>query len=135
MGSAAMPGLSESVVRQHATAESFQRGQQYYREGAVLEVARRGDVLEAEVEGSMPTPYRVRVSVDAGGITRATCTCPYDWGGWCKHIVATLLTCVHEPARVEERPAAESAVTCHSPTLKLRPMSETVRVAPWLSAS
>ena len=22
---------------------------------------------------------------------QATCHCPYDWGGWCKHIAAALL--------------------------------------------
>ena len=27
-----------------------------------------------------------------GASARATCTCPYDWGGYCKHIVAVLLT-------------------------------------------
>jgi hypothetical protein len=27
----------------------------------------------------------------------AFCTCPYDWGGDCKHIVATLLAWLHEP--------------------------------------
>jgi len=28
--------------------------------------------------------------MDKGDI-EASCTCPYDWGGYCKHIVATLL--------------------------------------------
>ena len=33
--------------------------------------------------------------LDDGGIGSATCTCPYDWGGYCKHIVAVLLTVLH----------------------------------------
>jgi uncharacterized Zn finger protein len=70
----------------------------------VISLARRGNVLEAAVEGSHYEPYRVRVTFDTGGVTDAVCDCPYDWGGWCKHIVATLLACLHEPDSVEVRP-------------------------------
>lgn len=31
-----------------------------------------------------------RYSPDGG--STASCTCPYDWGGYCKHVVAVLLT-------------------------------------------
>jgi uncharacterized Zn finger protein len=99
------PTLSEATIRQHADAETFRRGQQYYQDGAVLDLTLRGMVLQAEVEGSQYEPYRVRVAFDAGGVTEASCTCPYDWGGWCKHIVATLLAYVDAPAEVEARPA------------------------------
>src|SRR5712692_7388031 len=97
-------GLTEAIIRQNASAESFQRGQEYLQAGAVDSLTRRGNVFEADVEGSQPVPYHVRVMVDAGGITAATCTCPYDWGGWCKHIVAALLAWQHQPESVEERP-------------------------------
>ena len=33
-----------------------------------------------------------------GASTTATCTCPYDWGGYCKHIVAVLLMALREDA-------------------------------------
>jgi uncharacterized Zn finger protein len=56
------------------------------------------------VEGSEVNAYQVDVHFDQGGITRATCTCPYDYEGWCKHIVAALLTCLHQPDRIEQRP-------------------------------
>jgi len=32
------------------------------------------------------------------------CSCPYDYGGICKHCVAVLLTCVRGPERVHEQP-------------------------------
>jgi uncharacterized Zn finger protein len=102
---ATTPTISEAIIRQHADAESFRRGRQYYQDGAVLELTLRGMILQAEVEGSQYDPYRVRVAFDAGGVTEATCTCPYDWGGWCKHIIATLLAYVHAPAEIEPRPA------------------------------
>jgi uncharacterized Zn finger protein len=102
-----VPFLSEAAIRQQATAESFRRGEDYYRRGAVVSVVQRGNTIQSEVEGSQYEPYRVRVTFDEGGITSAVCDCPYDWGGWCKHIVATLLACLHEPDSVEVRPTLD----------------------------
>ena len=102
----ASPNLTEAMVRQHA-ADSFSRGQEYDRQGAVVSLVRRGDTLGAEVEGSAPMPYRVVVTFDAGGVAAATCSCPYassGYGSWCKHIVAALLTYINAPEQVEERP-------------------------------
>jgi uncharacterized Zn finger protein len=89
--------LTETLIREESSAESFRRGQDYFDAGAVFSLIRRGEVVEAEVEGSQPEPYSVRVELDEGGVLAALCDCPYDWGGWCKHIVATLLACLHEP--------------------------------------
>src|SRR5262249_55687917 len=83
---------------------SFRRGEEYEQAGAVLRLVRRGDMLEAEVEGSAPEPYRARVILDAAGFVAADCTCPYDWGGWCKHLVAALLASLHRPDLIEGRP-------------------------------
>lgn len=95
--------ITESQIRSGASAESFRRGQDYYRNGAVISLARRGQTLEAEVEGSQYEPYAVTIEFDQAGVTSAECSCPYDWGGWCKHIVAVLLTALHEPDEVETR--------------------------------
>ena len=48
--------------------------------------------------GSQFAPYGVRVDFDEAGIIDATCSCPYDWDGLCKHIVAALLA--YSPALV-----------------------------------
>ena len=95
--------LSEALIRQNATAQSFERGQDYW--SAVSNVIRRGDQIVAQVMGSQYDPYTVSIDFGRDGLTDVTCDCPYDWGGWCKHIVATLLVCLHEPERIEERPA------------------------------
>ena len=97
--------MSETAIRHHATDKSYSRGEDYYERGAVTDLVQRGNTIAAEVEGSEFTPYRVSLQFDAGGITAADCTCPYDHGGWCKHIVATTLACVRQPDRIEERPA------------------------------
>ncbi len=96
--------ISRTQILQHSGSEVFGRGEQYARSGAVRSLIARGDTLEARVEGSEYEPYRVQIGWDAAGITSATCTCPYDWGGWCKHIVATLLVYLQAPSEVEERP-------------------------------
>lgn len=100
--------LTEGQIRQKASAESFARGAEYYRRGAVGTLILRGDQLQTKVEGSEYEPYRVTVSFDPAGVRAASCTCPYDWGGWCKHIVATLLAFAAQPGDVERRlPLAE----------------------------
>jgi uncharacterized Zn finger protein len=101
----AQPQLSEATLRSLTSDQSFARGQEYFHSGAVVELEQRGDTLLAHVEGSGYEPYQVTVKLDAGGIVEAECTCPYDWGGYCKHIVATLLAYIHHPEQVTERPA------------------------------
>ena len=103
-----LPKLTESIIRQHASSDSYQRGCEYYEQGAVLRVVRRGQQFQAEVEGSQYEPYRVQITYDAGGITQAMCSCPYEWGGWCKHIVATLLAYVCDPAQIDERSSMQA---------------------------
>ena len=105
------PSLTEATIRNLTTAQSFTRGQAYLRSGAVLEIEQRDDLLLAEVEGSEYEPYQVRIRLDVGGIVDADCTCPYDWGGYCKHIVAVLLTLVQQPERVTERTPVDSLLS------------------------
>jgi uncharacterized Zn finger protein len=105
---AAIPALSESTIRTHSSSESFSRGQSYYRKGAVSGLMLRGNELQAEVEGSEYAPYRVRITFDQGGVTAATCSCPYDWGGWCKHIVAALLASLRSEGPIAARPPLEA---------------------------
>ena len=103
--------LTEGRVRDRAYSESFRRGEDYYRQGAVLSLTLRGGVLRAEVAGSEFAPYEVRVAFDEAGITEAACGCPYEWGGWCKHIVAALLASIHEPESVRDLPALEETLS------------------------
>jgi uncharacterized Zn finger protein len=99
--------LSEAQIRHESSPEIFRRGEEYERRGAVVALVRRGDRLSAAVEGSEPDPYRVEVRFDEAGVRDAACSCPYEWGGWCKHVVAALLVCLHDPDAIEERPTVE----------------------------
>jgi uncharacterized Zn finger protein len=103
-----LPKISEAAIRVHTTPDSYSRGRGYYERGAVGDIALRGNLLEGAVEGSQYTPYRVRASFDAGGITSATCNCPYELAGWCKHIVALLLAALYDSAAIETRPPLDT---------------------------
>jgi uncharacterized Zn finger protein len=96
--------VTEAEIERLATPESYHRGHQYYTEGRVQRVVRRGDRIEAEVSGSQWDPYLVTIPTAPGGADEADCTCPYSSDGICKHVVAVLLTCLHEPDRIAERP-------------------------------
>lgn len=95
--------VTQDTIRALATPESFARGRSYFDDGAVSDLIRRGDRLTAEVEGSEFEPYQVSVRLHDGGVAEARCTCPYDWGGYCKHIVAVLLKFADEATRIIER--------------------------------
>lgn len=100
--------VTEAMVRGLATAQSFERGEDYYYSGAVLDLSKRGNTLLAQVEGGSYEAYEVTVELLEGGGLDAYCSCPYDWGGYCKHIVAVLLTYIREPDQItERRPVAE----------------------------
>lgn len=105
-------GVTETQIRELALPETFARGREYFEGGAVSHLARRGAELQAEVEGSQSTPYKVQVTLADGGIARATCTCAYaeSWEGACKHIIATLLAGVQEPEQIEDRPPLEAVL-------------------------
>jgi uncharacterized Zn finger protein len=106
-----LPELSEALIQRYSSPETFRRGQDYYRQGAVASLILRGQELRAEVAGSQFAPYGVRVTFDEAGIIDTSCSCPYEWGGLCKHIVAALLAYLHEPESVREMPALEEALS------------------------
>lgn len=102
-----IPQISEFTIRRHANAKSFQRGEAYYEAGAVNAVTQRGHLLQADVVGTQAKPYHVNLSFDSSGLTSVNCTCAYDFEGWCKHIVATMLVCARNSENIQQRPTLE----------------------------
>lgn len=105
-----IPGLSKSIIQQHSTSKSFQRGEEYYHYGSVLSLVQRDRMMVAKVEGSEYEPYNISIIFDEGGILEARCSCPYDWGGWCKHIVASLIACLEEPKMIIQKSGLEESL-------------------------
>jgi uncharacterized Zn finger protein len=100
-----LPKITESMIRAEASPESFRRGEEYHREGAISNTAIQGTVLSGECAGTYAPYYRVQVELDEAGIADASCTCPYDFGGYCKHIVALLLAYMRHPKSFTVRKA------------------------------
>ena len=86
-----LPHITYEDIRAKVTEQSYDRGVDYYHAGTVESAILRGNQLFAAVQGSEWDPYQVGVTFSGADFT-AACTCPYDWGGYCKHVVAALLT-------------------------------------------
>jgi uncharacterized Zn finger protein len=92
-----VPGLTTSYVHDHAAEGSYDRGETYQREGAVVSLKRTSETtIDALVKGSQYAPYNIRIRHDDKVVTSVECSCPYFAGAWCKHVVAALLACLEE---------------------------------------
>ena len=105
------PHIDEAAIRARVTESSYDRGLDYYHQGAVECITERGGQLFAEVHGSEWDPYQVGVTF-AGKDFTASCTCPYDWGGYCKHVVATLLAVIDDdsPVPISTKPPVSDLI-------------------------
>ncbi len=99
--------LNEAMIRGYATSQSWQKGEDYYFNGCVRSITERGGMITAEVSGNHYKPYQVNLSFEGEELDTCYCSCPYDYGGICKHQVATLLVCLREPHKLEPRPTIE----------------------------
>ena len=101
-----LPQLTIELIQTFCSQQSFERGEEYYRNGAIISpmlhqsTDRQRTILTAECEGTSDKNYRVAVFLLKDGISDAKCSCPYDWGGYCKHIVALLLVYLNEQEKL-----------------------------------
>lgn len=86
----------------------LQRGNNYYRDGAVLSIEKISEnEYAAEVDGS--ELYNVMVEMDENGnIDDISCDCPYDMGKYCKHEAAVLYALRSSTVKTSE-PAIKKA--------------------------
>jgi uncharacterized Zn finger protein len=90
--------IDGETIRNRSTDAVFERGKDYRDEGRIQRLDRFGDLVTAAVSGS----NLYDVTVEFGGRSIDTrCTCPYDGGGDCKHVVAVLLNVAANPPRDE----------------------------------
>jgi uncharacterized Zn finger protein len=112
MAKESLPRLTQAQIRELATEQSFKRGELYYRQGAIFNAMRQGLELRADCQGS--TIYHVQAKLNQQGLESPRCTCPYDWGGLCKHQVALLLTYIHDPQQFQVIPPMSELLAAHS---------------------
>jgi SWIM zinc finger len=93
--------LSEADIQAFTDDKSYQKGYDYYLNRSIIEPILSESVLRAFCHGSDRNPYRVEAALLPAGETSArklaatSCSCPR--GGFCKHLVALLLTWLHQP--------------------------------------
>lgn len=90
-----MPTLETLTLKDlqpDVTQSSIKKAREYQER--LRHLTRQGQTLRAEVTGSRI--YQVEIDVEPGGV-HAACSCPYDWGGYCKHITAVLLKWLSAP--------------------------------------
>jgi uncharacterized Zn finger protein len=87
--------LTEDDIQLISSEKSFARGIDLYLSSAISDTYRKENTIYGKCEGSEKNTYDLEVNFD-GIEMDAFCTCPYDWGGLCKHLVAFLLTFVNE---------------------------------------
>ncbi len=90
-----IPSISTGDIRAVVGDAAFQRGERYFRDGAIYDPRRQGSALKARCEGSHDNAYRVEVTFDDKGIKSTDCSCPV--GSYCKHVAALLLTWLDRP--------------------------------------
>ncbi len=104
--------FSEADLQNLTDEGSFTRGKSYYKNNRISEATLREGSLVGRCEGSQNETYRVEVKLvpaQQGGtelIGGWICGCPR--GGFCKHVVALLLTWVYKPQEFEIRPPLAS---------------------------
>ena len=103
--------ITESILKSLSSPESFARGHELYQSDAVFDTFRQGDLLTGKCEGSSAPFYQLNVQLDEDGIQEAFCTCPYDWGGYCKHIIALMLTYIHNTNAFIEQKSIEELLS------------------------
>jgi len=87
--------LSEEDIQLISTEKSFESGEDLYFSGAISGTYRKENIIFGRCESSGAKFYELEVDFN-GDEMDAFCSCPYDWGGLCKHLVALLLTFVFE---------------------------------------
>jgi len=85
----------------------LKRGYQYFKKGMVDEpVEISHGEYEANVNGT--DLYTVRLAIKNGFISEYVCSCPYDLGPVCKHVVAVIFHLQQNEIEVYEKPKKKS---------------------------
>ncbi len=93
--------------------DELAKGAKVFHANQLANLARRGDNLYGECQGTSATPYRLGVTFEAGGGATAHCSCPAARSrAFCKHAAALLVAWARQPgafASSEGPPAGETA--------------------------
>ncbi len=103
-----MDQINPEILEEMAFPGSFARGLKYYEEGAVSNTVYDQGTLQGEVRGRDFKSFKVCLSTRLP--FAAQCTCPYDWGGICKHVVALGLAWYHNAEQFQDQVEKEKNI-------------------------
>ena len=127
------PQVTPDQIQERCTEQSFTRGLEYFHAGAIGNPTLHGYTLSATCEGTDMEPYRLSVELMPTGIATTDCSCPYDWEGDCKHIVALLLTYIHAPDTILFLEPLLATLEAKPKSSLLQVISELLKRAPELA--
>ena len=81
----------KEIIKEYAVPSVIKKGKVIFNQNGIRNFTKLNDnEFSALVEGSGRETYKLNFSIDHHDHLTSTCTCPYDWGGICKHLVAAL---------------------------------------------
>ena len=89
--------ITLQLIQEIAEPNIVSRGRKYFQQHRVTLEEVTDSFVFAYVEGS--DTYEVELFEDDLDFD-ATCTCPYDWDGYCKHVVAAMFATMEEVGNV-----------------------------------
>lgn len=95
--------ISESDIPRWFDQKYAERGERYHRQDRVSALRKVDGQLRARCQGSQPSPYTVRVTLEVDEYVDSRCSCPT--GGGCKHVAAVLHDYIGRSEQVPEEAA------------------------------
>ncbi len=103
--------ISKSSLKQLAGDKYFERGLDYFENGAVVQLGSEEHGIFARVQGTEPCPYAARFWVEKQELQWG-CACPLGTeGAFCKHLVATGLAWLSGETIADDAVAPEDLET------------------------
>ena len=101
---AAPSAPAEAAMRKQCGAKVWERGRTLAGARNLKSLMRAGDELFGRCAGSYGEPYQLHAELQNGAVADWSCSCPFEGGGWCKHLVALLLRYAKSPDDFREMP-------------------------------
>ena len=91
-----LPKITDSKIQSWVGGTYAQRGRTYFRNGRVVDIRWRDEVLTGKVQGTEEEPYTVKIKfIRNGNGLEGDCSCPMGYD--CKHVAAVLYAYASAP--------------------------------------
>jgi len=100
--------ISFNEFEQYIDDKILKRGLSYFKNNKVNQPIETGiGEYEATVEGT--EDYTVKLVIKNDMILEHVCNCPYDWGPFCKHVVAVIFYLQQDQLNLKRNPLTKTS--------------------------